>query len=226
MRIKRKYLCIFCGKRKPAADLLYHSGHIGMCHGCMSKLHFTAHPPVFEGVKDVDYVVSPLFYDGKIRDIIIDLKFNGHAASADILSKLMPDLLNDMVHLADFDLVIPVPLSKKRFTERGYNQSALLAKPFAEYFGIEYRDDILLKIKETKRQSRIDLAERFTNVRGAYTASDEVRGKRVLLIDDIFTTGSTLAACAEVLKQNGAENIVGITLTIREKRENIFNRMY
>lgn len=226
MRLEKKYLCVFCGKRKSTTKSFYNNGRTGLCADCFSTLRPTPHPPLFAGVKDVDYVISPLFYEGKIRDVILDLKFNGHYAVADTLSRLLCDLLNDMTVFADFDCVVPVPLSKKRLNERGFNQSELLAKPFAEYFGIEFRDDILVKIRETKRQSRLAPSERLTNVKDAFFARDDARDKRILLVDDIMTTGSTLTACAKALKTAGAKNIVGVTLTKREIKENIFNRMY
>lgn len=226
MRLKKKYLCIFCGKRKTTENSFYNNGRTGLCADCFSKLPFTPHPPLFAGVKYVDYVISPLFYDGKIRDVILDLKFNSHYAAADTLSRLLCDLLNDMTVFADFDCVVPVPLSKKRLNERGFNQSELLAKPFAEYFGIEYRDDILVKTRETQRQSRLVPSQRLTNVKGAFFARDDARDKNIIIVDDIMTTGSTLTACAKALKAAGAKNIVGVTLTKREFKENIFNRMY
>lgn len=226
MIINKKYLCIFCGKRKSVSGAVYKSGHIGICPDCLPTLPFTPHPPVFPGVKNIDYIISPFFYEGKIRDTILRVKFNGDRAFFDALSYLLKDMLNDMAQLSEFDAVVPVPLSKKRFSERGYNQSALLAKPLSEHFGIEYRDDILTKIRETKRQSRIDLSERLTNVRGAFAASEEAHEKSIILVDDIFTTGTTLSECAAALKISGAATIVAVTLAKREAKENFFNRMY
>lgn len=222
----KKYLCIFCNKRINVNNSLYNNGHVGICAKCIKKLRPTPHPPLFEGVKHIDYVISPLFYEGKIRDVIIRMKFYGNKAFSDVLAFLLCNLLNDMAVLSDFDLVIPAPLSKERLFERGFNQAALLAKPFAEQFGVNYREDILLKIKDTKRQSRLPSSERFTNVRGAFSASSDAAGKKIIIVDDIFTTGSTLAECAQTLKDAGAANIVGVTLTKKQSRENIFNRMY
>ncbi len=226
MKIEKKYLCVFCGKRKSVTDSLYNNGYIGICADCIKKLRPVPHPPLFAGAKNIDYVVSPLFYEGKIRDVIIRMKFHGDKAFSDVLAFLLCNLLNDMAFLSDFDLVVPAPLSKERLFERGFNQAALLAKPLAEQFGIDYREDILLKIKDTKRQSRLPSSERCSNVHGAFLASSDAAGKNIIIFDNIFTTGSTLAECAETLKDAGASYIVGVTLTKKQSRENIFNRMY
>ena len=223
----KKYLCIFCNKRINVNSSFFNNGHIGICTDCLNKLFPTPRPPLFnaEG-NSIDYVISPLFYKGRLRDLIMDLKFNNCRAYAEVLSDLMCNLLNDMSFLADFDFVVPVPLSKKRFTERGYNQSALLAEPFARMLGIPMCEDILFKPKHTKRQSRVEVSERFTNVRNSFKASDLAKNKRILLFDDILTTGSTLKACADTLKDAEASDIVGITLSVTEKNENILNIMY
>lgn len=224
--IKRKYLCIFCRKRICTDNSIYNNGCVGICPDCISKLNITPHPPLFAPEGDIDYVVSPFFYDSRIRELIIDLKFNNSSAFAEVLSHLMCIFLNDMHHLSDFDCVVPVPLSKKRFLERGYNQAQLLAKPFAEFFRLPLYEDMLFKIKETKRQSRVDISERYTNVQGAFKASDKAKDKRILLFDDILTTGGTLAACSGALKLAGAKNIVGVTLSVTKRHENILNIMY
>lgn len=221
---RRKYPCIFCDRRY--ADLYYRKGHIGVCPECLENLNTTPKPCAFAGTRSIDYVVSPIFYSGIIRDVILNFKFNNFPAYGDVLSLIMCDLLSDMTHLREFDFVIPVPLSKGRLIERGYNQAALLAQPFAEFFGVQYRDDVLYKIRETKRQSVLSHNERLMNVKGAFEARGKLTGKRILLVDDIFTTGSTMSACADALKRQGAENITGISLTIREKHENIFSIMY
>lgn len=224
--IPKLYRCIFCGRLKKHENSYYNNERIGLCHECFSKLELTPKPFSFEGTRGIDYLVSPIFYSGKIRNVIIDYKFHGNRAFSDILSYLLCDLTKDMIHLSKFDIVIPVPISKHRYNERGYNQAALLAKPFAKYFNVPYSDDILLKIKETKRQSRISRAERFTNVQGAFKACENLTGRKILLIDDIYTTGGTMSACADALISMGAKNIAGVSLTLTEKRKNIFNIMY
>lgn len=219
MKIKRKYICIFCNKRHDASDMLCYVGHIGACRGCLSKLSPVPHPPAFAGIGDLDYIISPFFYKGRLSELIKDMKFKGSSAYADVLSQLMCSFLNDVTQLADFDCVVPVPLSKRRLTERGYNQSALLAKPFAEFFGLSMREDLLFKIRETERQSRVSVELKYTNLKDAFRAEEAVKNKRILLLDDICTTGSTLRECAVTLKSAGAQSIVAVTLAIKDKKE-------
>lgn len=226
IKIEKKYRCIFCGLRKSYGNSYYDNGLIGICPDCFSKLEFVTKPQILRGTRNVDYLVSPILYSGKMRDVIIDYKFNGNSAYGDILSYLLRSLIQNFEHLSEFDYIFPVPLSKNRFNERGYNQAALLAKPLSECFSVPYSEDILRKIKETKRQSSLSGAERFRNVAGAYKAFEDLTGKRVLLVDDIFTSGNTLSSCADALKHAGTENVAAVTLTVKEKFENIFNIMY
>ena len=110
-------------------------------------------------------------------------------------------------------MVIPVPLSQKRLHERGYNQSFLLALPFSMMINKPINKQSLRRFKETRSQVGLDRHERFNNVSEAFLAdSTVVRGKNIILIDDVSTTGSTLEACASALKIAGARDIVALTL--------------
>jgi ComF family protein len=110
------------------------------------------------------------------------------------------------------DVVMPVPLHASRFKERGYNQSELLAKPVAAWFNIAVDTRTLQRVRQTKTQMELNLKERHQNVLDAFACRDKVDGQKVLLIDDVCTTGSTLDACAAALKQGGAAAIWGLTL--------------
>ena len=113
----------------------------------------------------------------------------------------------------DVDLIVPVALGPKRLKERGYNQANLLASPCAIRLGVECNQRALRRIRETRSQVGLSIVQRQNNVSGAFIAdSKEVGGKRVLLIDDVLTTGATLNACAEALKQAGAVQIFSLTL--------------
>jgi ComF family protein len=111
------------------------------------------------------------------------------------------------------DLVIPVPLGKKRARQRGFNQAALLAYPFALETGIEYQPRALWRSKETSTQVGLSIAQRRQNVENAFTAEpNRVAGKRVLLLDDVATTGATLSSCARSLLNAAAVDVQALTL--------------
>ena len=108
-----------------------------------------------------------------------------------------------------YDIIIPVPVSKKRFKQRGYNQSALIAKNLAKTLNIDYKENVLVKIKDNKPQSEMGQDKRKSNVKGVYTIKNKeiINQKKILLIDDIFTTGNTVNECAKVLIENSANNV-------------------
>lgn len=128
-----------------------------------------------------------------------------------MLARLLIKAVTDMSWQAD--MVIPVPLSKNRWKERGYNQSALLALPVALYFGWKYAPKSLARVRETKSQVGLSVPDRWANVVDAFRANREmVARKRVLLIDDVCTTGATMKASAQALSEAGADHIICLTL--------------
>jgi ComF family protein len=112
------------------------------------------------------------------------------------------------------DIVVPVPLDQGRLRERGYNQAELIAKPLARLLGIPFRSYLLVRTRARPNQLRLTLRERWETVRGAYAThkSAQVDKLRVLLVDDVFTTGATLDACSRALKRAGAARVVGLTV--------------
>lgn len=114
------------------------------------------------------------------------------------------------------DMIIPVPLHRQRLTKRRYNQAALLARTVSQITGTPQNPDILLRHKDTASQGYQTPKGRFRNVRGAFTVPETERetlkGKTVVLIDDVYTTGATLNACSRALRRAGAANIYGLTL--------------
>ena len=109
---------------------------------------------------------------------------------------------------------MPVPISKKRYKLRGYNQSSLLAKEFAEIFNLEFDKEVLIKIKNNPRQSTLSQEERFLNTQGVYKINKNAKiiNKNILLLDDVFTTGATCNECAKVLKEAGAKKVGVFTI--------------
>jgi ComF family protein len=113
----------------------------------------------------------------------------------------------------DLNLVVPVPLSETRLQQRGFNQAALISLPFAQNLGLRHDEKALSRDRNTKSQVGLDATARIQNVRGAFRGfSAHVHGKRVLVVDDLYTTGATMSACADALLDVGAEAVYGLTV--------------
>ena len=111
------------------------------------------------------------------------------------------------------EMIMPVPLWKKRLQERGYNQVGLVARPLAYYLRLSYEPDALWKKRETRSQVGLTVSQRRENVQDAYEANHKiVRGKSILIMDDVATTGSTISACTEALLSAGAQDIYVLTI--------------
>lgn len=111
--------------------------------------------------------------------------------------------------LSKYDMIISVPVSRKRKKERGYNQSELIAKEISKKLNMEYAKDVLYKTKNTIAQSKLNKEEREENAKGVYEIKNlnKITGKKILLIDDIYTTGSTVNECSKILKQANPKKI-------------------
>ena len=122
-------------------------------------------------------------------------------------------LLEEKINFSDFSL-IAVPLSQKKLKWRGFNQAEEIAKTVAHFFQIPLIVDCLVKTKETKNQIELSEKERKENIKGVFTLAEKekVVGKNILLVDDVFTTGSTMEECARVLKEGGAKKVIGIVV--------------
>jgi ComF family protein len=115
----------------------------------------------------------------------------------------------------DNPLLIPVPLHKKRLNWRGFNQAGLLAKDISDAYHMSYRGDVLARIADPKHQADIKAKEdRINNVRSNFVVTDSalVRGRTIILVDDICTTGATLNECARILKESGAKKVIGFVI--------------
>ena len=119
------------------------------------------------------------------------------------------ELIYEHIKEEDFDLIIPVPISRERYKERGYNQAGIIAKKLAAMVDKPYSADILLKTRNSERQSMQNFKDRLKSVKNVFEIADNsnVCDKSILLIDDIFATGSTANECCRVLKNSGAKNI-------------------
>jgi len=148
-------------------------------------------------------------YEGALEEAIKQLKYHGIKRLASPLS----DLLLRMP-LPDVDLIIPVPLHKNRLKERGFNQSALIARAVAKRLHRPLLVNTLIRTRYTIPQVSLTASERERNIRGAFVVEDNrrIHGKDIMLVDDVFTTGATVRECSKVLRRAGARNIYVITL--------------
>lgn len=188
--------CAFCGR----------VGVRGVCGGCDKTLPRTE-LPLREGT-GYGRCAVPLRYEGKVRAAILRFKFDGARGAAEGFGRLIAACAAEELG-GEFDVVTWVPVSDKRRRERGYDQSYLLAREAAKAWGVEPKA-LLRKTRDNPPQSGLSADARRGNVVGVYECRDAeaVKGARVLLIDDILTTGSTLSECARVQKDAGAAGVV------------------
>lgn len=169
-----------------------------------------ADPPPYDRARAVGH------YTGTLRELVQDFKFADRHAARVLLVRLMCEAGADL--LAQADVVIPVPLSRRRLLTRRFNQAALLAQTVARAKGLPYAPLALIRTRATPRQVGLTRHERALNVRGAFAVparlADEVSGRRVLLIDDVITTGATCGAAARALRRGGASGVDVLALAL------------
>ncbi|MFC1929232.1 ComF family protein [Chloroflexota bacterium] len=184
-------LCPRCGRPQPGGIL---------CSSCVSWQ------------AEIDGIRSPFRFDGVMRQAVHQLKYKNLRALAILLAQLLNEYL--ITNPVPGEVLVPVPLHPKRLRERGYNQSGLLAKELGKLTDLPVVDDCLVRERHTPPQARTSTVdERQRNVADAFACSDRrLRGKRVLLIDDVSTSGVTLDACATVLKAAEAASVWGLVL--------------
>lgn len=157
-------------------------------------------------------------FEGKLRTAIHDMKYKNDLGLGDYFSTFLIDLLRERKW--EVDIVLPVPISKPRKKDRGYNQSELLSLPVASFFNLPHSNSALQRIKATESQIRLGASERFLNMEGAFYGNPAtLKGKRVLVIDDIITTGATMEQCAKALFTAGAEKVYGLSIA-KTRRDN------
>lgn len=208
MKIKDFFkLCInaFYPSRCPYCDSVITNDKIA-CEECIIKLYQENIVTKFIHSR----CISPFRYSGIYKNAIIQLKFNNccnySEQMAIIMSNTIKSEYKDFFNGDNcFDFITCVPFSKKKYKERGYNQSKLLAQHISNYLQIEYAD-ILIKTKDNKSQHTLSRSQRIKNVRNVFDINPKVdiNNKNILIIDDVLTTGATLKECVNVLLKNGS----------------------
>jgi ComF family protein len=156
-------------------------------------------------------------YGGAVATAIVRLKYAGRFDLAARFGGVMASV--GALVAEHVDLVVPVPLHPQRLVERGFDQAALLAAPVARRLGIAYAPRALVRTRATPPQASLDRAARSANVAQAFrcVSPEGVHRRRILLVDDVRTTGATLASCAEALRDGGADEVCSLVLARRDR---------
>ncbi len=166
-----------------------------------------AWPPVFDRAR------AAVAYSGVARRLVQDLKYRDRTDLARWMARWMVRAGAELT--AGDPLVVPVPLHWRRFLSRRFNQSAELARAVARLESLRFAPELLTRVKRTRQQVGLGQTERAENVRGAFRVPDrckpEIRGRAVLLVDDVYTTGATVSAAARTLKRAGAARVDVLT---------------
>ncbi len=187
--------CELCG------DVLYFGEDEYVCSKCMERLDGYEKPVVL-----CDEGFCVFRYEGDIRKAILGLKYFGDKGAGKAFGSIMYRCCVKCGFCLDFDLILAVAASKKRISKRGYNQADIIAEEFGALSGIPVGKGLIRK-RDTKPQNKLNREERAENVKNAFYAEGSFKGKKILLIDDIYTTGSTVRECSKALYDAGAEKV-------------------
>ncbi len=197
--------CGFCGRK---------INQRCTCEKCISILKY------YRGVINIpvkktiyyDKYIGLFQYKGVLKRKMSNLKFKNDRCVAKSFGEITAMKL--LEHNIVADIIIPVPISKKRLFERGYNQTEYIARYTSKNTNIKMDARLLLKIKDNIRQSGLSRIERTKNVHGVYEVveTERILGKSIILMDDIYTTGATLNECARMLKRAGARSVIAVTI--------------
>jgi ComF family protein len=153
-------------------------------------------------------------YDAKTREQILNMKFSTKPYIAEYFTEILVKHEKIKSYLKNFDMIIPVPMQKLKKSERGYNQTEIFGKALALKIDVPCNIDILQKVKENKTQSTLNYKDRQKNVKDIFKVDlkRNIKGKNIILVDDIFTTGATVKECSKILKLSGVSKICVIVI--------------
>jgi len=179
-------LCPFCSGRLPKKKK-------GVCARC-AKLSFP-----------YERLICVTRYKSPVAELIHLFKYKNYDFLVELFASLMIKHLTRIgFEPAGYDIITAVPLHKTKLRDRGYNQAGLLAQYLANYFKISFKNDIIYATRESLSQAKLDKKSRLSNIKGIFSVPVQLENKKVILLDDIFTTGSTVKECASALREKGA----------------------
>lgn len=229
--VLQKMAILLYPNRCPVCDRLVRDTLI--CPACAKRLRYISQPICYRCGKPVAHEAQEycsdcagkkrefvqgravFLYQGPMRGILYRYKYGNRRDYTEFLAREAAYRYGDWARRLYVDLVIPIPLSKKRMRRRGYNQADVFAKRFSELCGLQYDAGLLARIRNTVPQKQLSVQERKNNLKNAFKMSRNVVNlKRILLIDDIYTTGSTIDAAALALKQAGVKDVFYLCISI------------
>jgi len=210
--------CLYCETKLDSIEQY-------LCNQCSSKLYKCDNnyakekfKRYFESSNSIDELSALYLFskDTPLQSLIHSLKYQSNYRIGNYLGQLIASENSFYFEKEQIDLIIPVPLHRIKYTERGYNQSFYIAREISRLAKIPLETSIIKRIKNTESQTRLNHSERKENVKDAFKfcGKKSLEGKNILLIDDIITTGSTIIECGKVLKENGAGKIIAFSAAL------------
>ncbi|MCX7904527.1 MAG: ComF family protein [Caloramator sp.] len=199
-----KNFCLNCGRLQEEK--------FGLCPYCYTEILkcklYTRILNTYPIKVAFDEVYSVFKYEKVAKDIVRRLKYKEKLELSKVMALFMKETIEE--NKIKFDLIVPIPISKKRLKLRGYNQALLIAKELSKLTFIPF-NDCIEKIKDTKSQTLFKDENRWYNVKGVFDCKENLQGKTILLVDDVFTTGATAHYASEALKKSKAKKVIVLT---------------
>jgi len=186
-----------------------------VCESCGRMILYGEYP-ICDNCKTLDRYydkgISVAIYDEYIKKLIFNFKYHDKRYIAHTMACLMLKKVIELELDIDFDYIVPVPLHKDRYDSRGFNQAEVIARFMCELSGLKL-NTTLKRVKSTPALNNLSLEERHEVLNEAFALTDEIRGN-IIIVDDIFTTGTTMNSCCKVLKRNGADYILIVSFAV------------
>ena len=229
-RLLSRILDVFYPRRCPVCQKILKDQRRMICPECERLLRPIGHPRCYKCGKPVEkgeycrdcerrqHIFEQgrgiFVYDSRMRRSVTRYKYYGCREYGDFFARAMYRYGQKELREWDPDLIVPVPLHRSKERMRGFNQAAYLAERLSRYTGIPADMELVKKVVKTRSQKKLNALQRRKNLEKAFFATKNVRGKNILVVDDVYTTGSTIDAMAGCLKKKGAENVYFLTVCI------------
>ncbi len=211
----------------PSCEANLTSSEEAICNKCLSAIRKISEENITaeynRKFREEGYVDKMLPYcyferDKEVQNIIHSIKYKQRFQNGIYFGKKIGEAEAGYFASVKFDLIIPVPLHHLKKAERGYNQSVYIAKGLAKQIGVKVNNKIIKRSRYTKSQTTLSITERKRNMRGAFIINKnklkEIKGKKIIILDDVITTGVTVAECAKILKRAGAQTVVAVSIAL------------